>query len=214
MKKLLLLPIMLISIYSYCQNGIANANDFMYKPPYKLMQQALAYHNAKYESNQNQINELIGYSNKSFSENNYEGMLYAADLILKIENKSKKAYLIKSIAYYNKGEILNAYNFGCAQLDLDNDISFEWYNEITSYFFANIRENLSKENYEQVQYHCENVVFKNVYSYYYLGLALYYQSEFQTAKEFFKKAKEIKQSQIYLEAIESKKIIKNPIINL
>lgn len=205
---------MLISIYSYSQNGITNADDFMYKPPYKLMQQALTYHNTKYENNQNQINELIAYSNKSHSEKNYEGMLYAADLILKIENKSKKAYLIKSIAYYNKDEILNAYNFGCAQLDLDNDTSFEWYNAITTYFFEKIRENLSKENYEQVQFDCENILFQNVYSYYYLALALYYQSDFLTAKEFFKKAKVLKQSQMYLEAIESKKSIENPIINL
>lgn len=207
MKKILLLPMMLISIYSYSQNGITNADDFMYKPPTQLMQQALNYKN-------DIIQNLIAQSVEYYANNDYDSMIVVADKMLGTINNYPSAFYIKSLAYYHKNEILNSYNFAVRQLNTNDDASVNLYNTVRNKYFADIRDSLSKNHFKYVQYSCEHTWVKDSYINFFLGVSLYFQEDYGRAKKAFKQAKNFKETGMYLDAIKNKKKIDNPYAEL
>ncbi|GLB52780.1 hypothetical protein NBRC110019_18200 [Neptunitalea chrysea] len=160
------------------------------------------------------ISYIIDEANVHFNAKDYNSVINDADKMIKIEANFAVAYYLKSIAYYKMGDILDAYNNGVKQFRLHkSDARKDWYETIymiTSEYLSTL---MSMDNFLSVQNFCENVWYKDQLTNYYLALSYYYQGNTKKAKNLFKKASDIKSSQLYLKSINNGEFISNPYKN-
>ncbi|TWP23571.1 hypothetical protein ETU10_07560 [Apibacter muscae] len=182
-------------------------DDFIYKPPWEMADRAMALKQQGYEK----ALSIINRAENNYKNGDFDQVIKDANNLIKIYPNLAIAYFFKSIAYYQKGEILNSYNSASKQYHIYNSVqNKDWYNKIYSITENYLKEQIGNSNYIQVEYFCKKVWYKNNLSNYYLGLSYYYQYKYKKAKRTFKKVKNYKPALQYIQSIKDKTHINNP----
>lgn len=158
------------------------------------------------------IKELYQNGLNSYNNDDYSSAISYANEIINIDASFPKPYALKAMSQFYKGEILNSYNniSKAKELNYTEEDNIKLINDkVRLYMF----EKMKDENYQEVKYFCENVWYKNDFSYYFLGLANYYLNDLKEAKKAFKKVDNFKPADEYLTAIKENKILPNPYVN-
>ncbi len=157
------------------------------------------------------ISAIMDRAVENYNSGNYDSVIRDADDLLEIQSGFAIPYYLKSISYFKKGEILNAYNFGVKQYQIHNAPKRkEWYEQIFDLSDDYLKTLLSENKFTEVKYFCENVWVKNDLSNFYLGVANYYLGDYKKAKKSFRKVKNFAAATNYIQAMDEKKIIPNP----
>ena len=156
------------------------------------------------------ISAIMDRAVEYYNNGDYDSVIRESDNLIEIQSGFAIPYYLKSIAYFKKGDILNAYNFGVKQYQIhDAPKRKEWYDQISEFSGDYLKDLMSENKFSAVKYFCENVWVKNDWSNYYLGLSNYHLGDYKNAKKKLKKLKNVGLANEYLKAIEENRIIPN-----
>lgn len=155
------------------------------------------------------ITTISKRATENISNGNYDSAIGDANSLLKIQPNFALAYHIKSVAYYHKDRIIDAYNMS-VKSDRIMGKQSEWrqgmFKELTEYY----KDMMSNNQYSNVIYTSENIWTPNNLTNYFHGLGYYFKSDYKKAKKYLKKVKGFEPAEEYLESIKNKKYYTNP----
>ncbi|MCB0744295.1 MAG: hypothetical protein KDC67_10355 [Ignavibacteriae bacterium] len=158
------------------------------------------------------ISVISQRASENISNGNYDSAIEDANSLLKIQPNLALGYHIKSVAYYHKDRIIDAYNMA-VKSDRIRGTQSEWrkdmFNEMTEYY----KDMMSKNQYSNVIYVSENIWTPNNLTNYFHGLGYYFKGDYKKAKKYLKKVKGFEPAEQYLESIKNKKYYSNPYSN-
>jgi len=169
-------------------------------------------------SNDNLINLKIKVLNKlskraleNLENENYESAIDNANSMIKIHSTYGIAYVYKSNAQYQLGQILNAYNnsIKAVRVYSRSDIR-EWKDFMYKKMGEHLTSLMSENRYNDVIYITENFWYKSNLGNYYRAFGYYYKQDYSKAKKYFKKVKDNETAQKFLKSIKSENYISNP----
>ena len=159
------------------------------------------------------LSKLVDAGMEDLQNENYESAIEKSNRMLKIQSNLPIAFLIKSNAQFQKGEIINAYNNAGKMYSLSQDETYkDWHEYMHEEMSDHLKEQMTNNNFSGIQHIGENTWYKNDLINFYLALAYYYQKDFQKAKKYFSKAKSYLQTEQYLQAIKNNVNIPNPFV--
>ncbi|MFD1614821.1 tetratricopeptide repeat protein [Gelatiniphilus marinus] len=155
------------------------------------------------------ITTISKRATENISNGNYDSAIGDANSLLKIQPNFALAYQIKSVAYYHKDRIIDAYNMS-VKCDRIMGKKSEWredmFNELTEYY----KNMMSSNQYSNVIYTSESIWTPNNLTNYFHGLGYYFKGDYKKAKKYLKKVKDFEPAEQYLESIKNKNYYKNP----
>jgi tetratricopeptide (TPR) repeat protein len=158
------------------------------------------------------ISVISKRASENISNGNYDSAIEDANSLLNVQPNLALAYHIKSVAYYHKDRIIDAYNMS-VKSDRIRGTQSEWrkdmFNELTEYY----KDMMSKNQYSNVIYISENIWTPNNLTNYFHGLGYYFKGDYKKAKKYLKKVKGFEPAEQYLESINNKKYFSNPFSN-
>lgn len=155
------------------------------------------------------ISVISQRATENISNGNYDAAIEDGNSLLKIQPNLALGYHIKSVAYYHKNRIIDAYNMA-VKSDRIRGSQSEWrkdmFNEITEYY----KDLMSKNQFSNVIYTSENIWTPNNLTNYFHGLGYYFKGDYKKAKKYLKKVKGFEPAEQYLESIKNQKYYSNP----
>jgi len=153
---------------------------------------------------------MIERAKRYLAQGKYYDVIAESNAMLKIEPNLAIAYLLKSIAYYRKGQILSAFNAAGRAVRLyDGKEYVEWWKEMNGEMHDYLKKLMSEEKYREVLFVTRAMQYNRRLKNLYRGMAMYYMDR-KKSKKYLKKVKDIDVARMYLDAIKKKKYVPNP----
>jgi len=164
--------------------------DFLYNHPYQLEFKV--------------VSDLINRAKYFLENEDYDNALNIGNDIIELKPEIAVGYTTKGIAYYKKGDILNAYNYIRKSLNKGSD-NVDFYKNLHGKLEEEVIKLMKEEKYSSVQYICENIWDRTVGFEYILGLSYFYQGNYEKSKKHLKKVKKYYPVDEYLDYIKNNK---------
>jgi len=155
------------------------------------------------------ISVISERAKENLSNGNYDAAIQDGNSLLKVQPNLALGYYVKSVAYYHKDRMIDAYNTA-VRSDRIRGTNTEWgtemFKEIQDYY----KEMMGNRQYSNVVYTSEKIWTPNNLTNYFHGLGYYFQSDYKKAKKYLKKVKNFEPAEEYLMSIKSKNYKSNP----
>lgn len=146
---------------------------------------------------------------ENLSNGNYDAAIEDGNSLLKVQPNLALGYYVKSIAYFNKDRIIDAYNFA-VKSDRSRGMNTEWGTEMFKAMEDYYKNMMANNQYSNVVSTSESIWTSNDLTNYFHGLGYYFQKDYKNAKKYLKKVKNFEPAEQYLESIKKEKYYPNP----
>ncbi|MBT0609223.1 tetratricopeptide repeat protein [Aequorivita echinoideorum] len=155
------------------------------------------------------LKSLMERAKTNLANQNFDEAINNANSILSIQSGFSSAYEIKSVAYFGKNRMIDAYNFSRKFLKTGGNRS-QWSDYMHEEMWKYLSSYMAKGDYESVKTITENIWYKNSVKNYFTGLYYYYTYNHKKAKRYFKKVKNYEPAKTYVKKIKDDVFVPNP----
>lgn len=156
------------------------------------------------------ISAIIERAKNDLENERYDDAIAEANNLQSVQPGLAVSFKIRSVANYNKNNLLTAYNEGCKAYYISNKADTEWYNFINKEMQAFLNDLLVDKNYNEIISVTEKSFYQEDLMQVYKGIGYYYLNDLKKAKKFLKKVENASIAKDFLNAIETNTFLPNP----